>query len=365
MSAPSDRPAEPAGTPRHGHGPGHGHGHGHGHRHGWKGWLRELVGPHAHDHTDVAQTAAEASGAGIRAAWVGMAGMTATALLQLLIVAVSGSIALLADTLHNAGHAVTTIPLIIAFKVGRRAPTRRYPYGYRRAEDLVGVLIAGVVALSAALIIWESVDALVTARPLTNLGWVLAAGLVGAVGNELVAIYRIRVGRRIGSAALIAEGHHARTDGLTSLAVVLGVIGVWLGFERADAIVGLLIAAAILWILVGTGRMVVRRLMDGVDDGTVDAIEAIAADVAGVQGVDNVRARWSGHRLQAQLDVSVEGTLSVDAGHRIGELVHHELLHGVPHLDHVTVHVHPAYDGLVPADAHALTAHHGGATTPN
>lgn len=338
----------------------HEHEHGHGHGHGWRGRLRELIRPHSHDHTELVQTAAETSGAGIRAAWIGLAGMTATAALQLLIVVASGSIALLADTLHNVGHAVTTIPLIIAFRLGRRPPTRRYTYGFRRAEDLVGILIAGVIALSAALIIWESIDALLTERPLTNLGWVFAAGLIGAAGNELVAIYRIRVGRRIGSAALIAEGLHARTDGFTSLAVVVGVIGVWLGFPQADAIIGLLIAGAILWILVNSTRMVVRRLMDGVDDGTVDAIEDVAGSVADVQSVDNIRARWSGHRLEVQLDVSVEGSLSVDRGHRIAEVVHHELLHGVPHLDHVTVHVHPAYGGEVPVDLHELTAHHAG-----
>ena len=87
---------------------------------------------------------------------------------------------------------------------------------------------------------------------LTNLGWVFAAGIVGSLGNEIVAVYRIRTGRRIGSAALIAEGQHARADGLTSIAVVVGVVGVWLGFPRADAIVGLLIAVAILGILVSS-----------------------------------------------------------------------------------------------------------------
>lgn len=332
----------------------HGHARGAGPKAGLPGW----VTPHSHDLTESVQTAEESSGAGIRAAWIGLAGMAATAIVQIVIVAVSGSIALLADTLHNVGHAVTTIPLIMAFRLGRRAPTKRYTYGFRRAEDLSGLIIAAVIALSAAVIIWESVDALVNPREISNLGWVLAAGLVGAAGNELVALYRIRIGRRIGSAALIAEGQHARADGLTSIAVVLSVIGIWMGFPRADAVVGLLIAAVIVWILVNSSRTIVRRLMDGVDEGTVDSIAAVAADVPGVRGTDRIRARWSGHRLEAEVDVRVDAGLTVEQGHVIAEQVHHELLHWVPHLEHVAVHVNPDRDGDAPAEAHELTAHH-------
>lgn len=339
----------------------HGHGHGHGHGRdgiGLRDRVTHLFRPHAHDHTEAIQTAEEASGEGIRAAWIGLAGMGATAVLQIVIVAISGSIALLADTLHNLGHLVTTIPLVIAFRLGRRAPTTTYPFGYRRAEDLVGLLIAAVIALSAGLIIWESVDALLDPRELTNLGWVFAAGIVGALGNELVAIYRIRIGRKIGSAALIAEGNHARADGFTSIAVVLGVIGVWLGFPRADAIIGLLIAVAILWILVESCRSVIRRLMDGVEPGLVDDIHRVATRVAGVQYAENVRARWSGHRLEAQVTLGVDATLTVAAGHQLAEQAHHELLHTIAHLNDVSVHVHPAYDGVTPPEAHELTHHH-------
>lgn len=334
----------------------HGHDDAPGHRHGsgLKARIAHAFTPHSHDHSEAIQTAEESSRDGIRAAWIGLAGMGATALMQIVIVAISGSIALLADTLHNIGHLATTIPLIIAFKLGQRPPTRRYSFGYRRAEDLVGLLIALVIALSAALIIWESIRALNNPRPLTNLGWVFAAGLVGAAGNELVAWYRIRAGRRIGSAALIAEGQHARTDGLTSLAVVVGVVGVWLGFPRADAIIGLLIAAVILWILVNSTRVVVRRLMDGVDDGTIDDIETVAKAVPGVESVDRVRARWSGHRLEADVNISVDPDLTIEHGHTIAQEVHHTMLHEIPHMDHVSVHLNPARI----EHAHDLTGHH-------
>ncbi len=316
-----------------------------------------MLRPHSHDHGETILTAQESSRTGIRAAWVGLAGMAVTAALQLVIVAVSGSVALLADTLHNLGHLATTIPLVIAFRLGQRPANRRYTYGYRRAEDLAGLLIAAVIAVSAVLIVRESVLALLDPRPLTNLGWVFAAGVVGAAGNELVALYRIRAGRRIGSAALIAEGQHARVDGLTSIAVALGVVGVWLGFPRADAGVGLLIAVVVIWILVGSLRTVVRRLMDGVEPGTVDRFEAVARSADGVRGVDRVRVRWSGHRMEAELDIAVDPALTVAKAHEVAEHVHHELLHAVPHLDSVAVHVNPAdLDGT-----HDLSGHHASA----
>lgn len=310
--------------------------------HDWWSRFRHALTPHSHDHSEAIMTAEEASDHGIRAAWIGLAGMAATAAMQIFIVAISGSVALLADTLHNVGHLATTIPLIIAFRLGRRPATSRYPYGFRRAEDLVGLLIAAVIALSAALIIWESLRALSNPRPLTNLGWVLAAGLVGAAGNELVALYRIRAGKRIGSAALIAEGNHARADGLTSLAVVVGVGGAWVGFPELDAIVGLVIAAVIVWILINSTRTVIHRLMDGVEGGTVESIEAVAAAVPGVRCVDHVRARWSGHRLEAQLDVGVSPNLSVTASHAIIREIRHELLQAIPHLDHAGIYITPA-----------------------
>jgi cation diffusion facilitator family transporter len=332
--------------------------HDHDHASGMWGRLRHAVTPHSHDANAAIQSAEESSGAGIRAAWIGLAGMGVTAILQMFIVAISGSIALLADTLHNVGHAVTTIPLIIAFRIGQRAASKSFGYGYRRAEDLVGVFISLIIGLSAALIIWESVSGLIDPRPLTNLWWVFAAGLVGAAGNELVAIYRIRIGRRIGSAALVAEGQHARADGFTSIAVAIGAVGVWAGFARADAIIGLVIALVILGILVSSLRTTVHRLMDGVEPSTVDSMIAAAAEVDGVIRVGRVRARWSGHRLVADAEIEVEPQLTIVEGHRISEQVEHELLHRIAHLESVTVHLHPAVGDLELRELHDLTAHH-------
>ncbi|SOC57911.1 cation diffusion facilitator family transporter [Ornithinimicrobium cerasi] len=306
--------------------------------------VRHALVPHSHDHAAAIQTAEQSSAEGIRAAWISLAGMAATAAMQIVIVWISGSIGLLADTVHTLGHLVTTIPLIIAFRVGLRAPTRRFAYGFRRAEDLVGLLIGLVIALSAVLIIWESVRALAQPRELANLGWVLVAAVVGATGNEVVARYRIRVGRRIGSAALVAEGQHARTDALTSLAVLLGAGGAWLGWPQADAVVGLGIAAVIVVVLVRSMGTTLTRLMDGVDHGTLDRVEEIAATVPGVLTVEHARARWVGHRMEADVQVQVDPALTVREGDTIAHGVAEALTARVPNLDHVDVHACPAAD---------------------
>ncbi|GAA4285732.1 cation diffusion facilitator family transporter [Georgenia daeguensis] len=236
-----------------------------------------------------------------------------TAALQLVIVAVSGSVALAADTVHNFSDALTAVPLWIAFALGRRAPTRRFTHGLGRAEDLAGLFIVAMIALSAVVAAVESVRRLVDPVPLDHLGWVLAAGIVGFAGNEAVAVYRIRVGRRIGSAALVADGVHARTDGFTSLAVVAGVIGVWLGIPQADPVVGVVISAMIAVLLWGTARDVGRRLLDGVDPNLTDRAEQALRAVPGVGGVEDLRLRWNGHRLD------VAAAVALDAGTTIGE----------------------------------------------
>lgn len=320
--------------------------------------LKHIVVPHSHDHSEAMQSADESSEVGIRAAWIGLMGMMATALAQIVIVALSGSIALLADTIHNLGHAATTIPLILAFRLGRRGATKRYTYGYRRAEDLVGLFIGLIILASAVIIIWESVNALIEPREVTNLWWVFAAGIVGFLGNEIVAAFRIRAGRRIGSAALIAEGQHARADGLTSIAVAIGMVGVWLGFPQADPIVGFLIAIAILGILVASMRTVVKRLMDGVDEGLIDHLTATVKEVPGVVAVDAVRARWSGHRMSGDVAIQINPVQTVLQGHRIAEEVEHAVLHAAPNMDGVVVHLHPAVSADEALSLHELSGHH-------
>lgn len=331
-------------------------GHAHEHATGIRGLLSSLIRPHSHDAADSIDSALEASVEGIRALKISLVILAMTALTQLVVVIFTGSVALLADTIHNFSDALTAVPLWIAFVLARRAPNRRYTYGYGRAEDLAGVFIVAMIALSAVVAGYESVRRLIDPQPITHVGVVLVAGIVGFAGNEAVALYRIRVGRRIGSAALVADGLHARTDGFTSLAVAAGAVGVLAGFPLADPIVGLLITVAILVVLRSAARDIYRRLMDAVEPELVDTAEAALLGVAGVQGVESLRLRWLGHRLRAEIDVSVESSLSVAEGHAIAVDAEHQLLHAVPRLDAVTVHVNPR--GLDAGDPHAMVAHH-------
>jgi cation diffusion facilitator family transporter len=265
----------------------------------------------------------------------------ATALLQVVVVVLTGSVALLADTIHNFSDALTAVPLFIAFRLSRRPANRRYTYGYRRAEDLAGVFIVAMITLSAVVAGWQAIDRLLDPRPLENLGVLLAAGVVGFFGNEAVALFRIREGNAIGSAALVADGYHARTDGFTSLAVSLGAVGVWAGFEQADPIIGLVISVAIFAVLRGAARQIYYRLMDAVDPAIVDHIESVATTAPGVLAVQTPKVRWLGHRLVADLCIVVTGDLAVRDGHATAEGVRSRLLHEVAHLDDVHVHVDP------------------------
>ncbi|MEW5808053.1 MAG: cation diffusion facilitator family transporter [Actinomycetota bacterium] len=314
----------------------------HDHEHTIGSALREVFVPHSHDAGDSIDDALESSAAGIRAVKISLVVLGITAIAQIGIVAVSGSVALLADTIHNFSDALTAIPLWIAFAVGTKAATRRYTYGFGRAEDLAGLFIVATIALSAVIAGIESVRRLVDPVPIDNVGWVAVAGLVGFLGNEWVALYRIRVGRKIGSAALVADGLHARTDGFTSLAVLFGAGGAALGFPLADPIVGLVITAAILVVLRTAIRDVFRRLMDAVDPRFVSTAEEALAAEPGVTGVRSVKMRWIGHRLHADAELDIDPDVSLAEAHRIAHEAEHTLTHAVPRLASALVHAYPA-----------------------
>lgn len=306
------------------------------------GKIRHAVTPHSHDSADKVDPALESSRDGLRALWVSLALLGVTAAMQALIYLVSGSVALLGDTLHNVADALTAVPLGIAFILGRRAATRAYTYGFGRAEDLAGVAIVLVIAASSIAAAWTAIYRLAHPQDMTHIPWVLAAGVIGFFGNEIVARYRITVGRRIGSAALIADGLHARTDGFTSLAVVLAAAGSQIGWRWADPVVGLVITVAIAFVLNDASREVYRRLMDRVDPELVDRVEQQLRAIPGVRDVAEVKLRWIGHRMHAEAAVVVDADLTLLAAHEIAADAEHQLTHHVPRLTGATVHVDPA-----------------------
>ncbi|GAC1313894.1 MAG: cation diffusion facilitator family transporter [Chloroflexota bacterium] len=334
----------------------HDHDHDHDHRSGLRGFVGSLFSHHSHDAADSLDDALAGSQQGIRAVQVSLVGLGLTAGVQIAVVMLSGSVALLADAIHNVADAFTAVPLWIAFWLGTRAPTRRYPYGYGRIEDLAGVVVVLMIAGSSAVAAWESIQRLLQPQTPNNLVWVAAAGAVGFIGNEAVAQYRIRTGERIGSAALVTDGYHARVDGFTSLAVVLGARRVLLGFAMADVLVGLGITVAILIVLKAAAHQIWQRLMDAIDPDVITQAARAAGSADGVQEVSLVRARWIGHRIHAEALIVADSELSLSQAHAIAERARHAMLHAVPKLATVTVHVDPI--SLEGDDHHAAVAHH-------
>ena len=308
----------------------HHHDHHHGHDHG-------------HDHTHgIVDPAIVTNDRGLWAVKWSFAALTVTAVLQLFVVFATGSVALLADTIHNFADATTAIPLAIAFLLARKRPSARFTFGYGRVEDLAGVAVVLTILGSAIVAGYQSLERFLHPQDVSYLWAVIAASIIGFIGNEAVAIFRIRVGREIQSAALIADGYHARVDGWTSLAVLFGAVGVWLGYPLADPIVGLIITAAIFGIVIQSGKSIFTRMLDGAEPQVIDEIRHVAAHVPEVKEVSEVRARWLGHRLHAEINLAVNPQMTIAQAHAVATEVRHQLLHRLSYLSLVVIHVDPA-----------------------
>ena len=293
---------------------------------------------HVHGAIDPSITSTQR---GIWAVKWSFVGLMATATFQIVVALLSGSVALLGDTFHNFGDAATAIPLWIAFLFARRKANTRFTYGYGRVEDLAGVIIVLAILLSAVFAGYVSINRFFHPQQVDYIGIVMVASVVGFIGNEAVALFRMKIGKQIGSAALVADGYHARADGLTSLAVLFGAIGVWLGFPLADPIVGLIIAIFLLKMAWDSGKTVFTRLLDGVDPEVAEQIRHAAGHIPGVLEVTQVRVRWSGHRLHAEANLAVNPELTIEKGHDIAKEVQHEILHEVDNVFNATIHVDP------------------------
>ncbi|HSW48329.1 MAG TPA: cation diffusion facilitator family transporter [Candidatus Saccharimonadales bacterium] len=265
------------------------------------------------------------------------------ALFQLIVVLLSGSVSLLSDTIHNFGDAATAIPLGTAFVLGRRKANKKFTYGYGRVEDIAGIIIVVFMLVSVVYTLYISVNRIFHPQTVSHLWVVALASLVGFAINEGAAIFRIRIGNQIHSQALIADGYHARTDGWSSLAVLLGAIGVWLGFPLADPLVGILISIVILKTTWESAKEVFARVLDGIDPKVIDEIKHIASHVKGVEEVTETRVRWIGHKIHAELNVAVDPKLSVEQGHDIASNISHDLLHELPYISNASIHVDPLH----------------------
>ena len=295
---------------------------------------------HDHSHADLAGDRAFLDNQlAIRTVWIALVALGLTTALQVVIYAASGSVALLADTVHNLGDALNSVPLVdrILFRTSTGEPQvylRLWPSGGYR-----GVFIVISIGFSAAYILFESVQRLFNPRELENLEWIALASLVGFVGNELVALMQIRVGRRIGSDAMIADGQHALIDGLTSLAVLIAVIGTLIGVPILDPIVGIVIAFAIVGITWNAIKAVWYRIMDAVDPHLVEHVDTHVRGIEGVAAIEALRMRWVGHRMYGVLKVRVAPGTTLEESQRIVAAAQREAAHVIPQMDELTVQV--------------------------
>ena len=325
--------------------------HNHGHNHDEHEHEHD---EHGHEHGKV-DADLYGNQAGLRAVQLSTAGMLLVSAIQFAIALIGGSAGLFADALHNFGDVFTTVALWIAFVISSRAANQRYTYGYYRAEDLAGIFIVLVIIASAVAGAVESIQKLTSGNVPTHIYLSMAAALVGVVGNELLAQYKISVGKRINSVALVADGQHSRIDGLTSLAAFAGLIGVMLGFPIADPIAGILITLVIIIVVFTTSRSVLQRLLDAVDPHVVPSIITTALAVPGVEAVTDVRARWVGHTLHVVMNIEVNAELTLSKAHAIAEEVRHRLFHKIKGISEVVIHTDPS---SASGDHHQEMAHH-------
>jgi cation diffusion facilitator family transporter len=335
----------------HSHTDDHPHDHTHEDHSGIWGWISNIFHLHSHSHHAEGASFIE-NEEGIRVVWLALIALAITSVLQVIIVLLSGSVALFADTAHNIVDGLNSIPLLMAFYLARRAASRRYTYGYARAEDIAGIFIVLSIAVSAGVILWESFQKLLHPQSLENLGWVATAAIIGFLGNEAVAQLQIRTGRKIGSAAMVADGLHARTDGFTSLAVLVAAGGSWLGFPIIDPIIGLFIGVTILFITRDAAIRIWQRLMDAIEPEIMEQAEEVIHEQSDVKELRQLRMRWLGHALHAEVQIAVEPDLTTTKIFDITEQLRHELFHHVAHLAEVVVNVEPWSDNFSRPTAH-------------
>jgi cation diffusion facilitator family transporter len=335
----------------HSHTDDHPHDHTHEDHSGIWGWISNIFHLHSHSHHAEGASFIE-NEEGIRVVWLALIALAITSVLQVIIVLLSGSVALFADTAHNIVDGLNSIPLLMAFYLARRAASRRYTYGYARAEDIAGIFIVLSIAVSAGVILWESFQKLLHPQALENLGWVATAAIIGFLGNEAVAQLQIRTGRKIGSAAMVADGLHARTDGFTSLAVLVAAGGSWLGFPIIDPIIGLFIGVTILFITRDAAIRIWQRLMDAIEPEIMEQAEEVIHEQSDVKELRQLRMRWLGHALHAEVQIAVEPDLTTTKIFDITEQLRHELFHHVAHLAEVVVNVEPWSDNFSRPTAH-------------
>jgi cation diffusion facilitator family transporter len=255
-----------------------------------------------------------------RAVAVSAIGLAGTGIIELLLAILTGSVGLLGDAIHNLSDVSTSAVVFLGFRLSRRPASERYPYGLERAEDLAGIGIAVVIWASAAFAGYESIRKLIEHGRTTDLGWGIVGAVIGILGNQVVGRYKLSIGKRIGSATLIADAKHSWLDALSSAGALVGLIAVALGQPWGDPVAGLAITAFICHVGYEVTSDVVHRLADGVDPELIRTAEAAAGSIPGVVHAHG-RARWTGRTLRVEIEGWVDPDLTARDADALGRQV--------------------------------------------
>ena len=262
-------------------------------------------------------------------------GLAVTGIVELLVAILTGSVGLLGDAIHNLSDVSTSAVVFLGFRLSRKAPTERYPYGLDRAEDLAGIGIAVVIWASAAFAGYESVRKLLVHGPTSHVALGIFGAALGIAGNQIVARYKLVIGRRINSATLVADARHSWLDALSSAGALVGLVAVALGFRWGDPIAGIAVTLFICHVGYEVTADVVHRLADGMDPAVITSAEAAAGAVDGVVHA-HARARWTGRILRVEIEGWVDPGLTVSDADVLGQQIALEVARQLPDMGSFT-----------------------------
>ena len=240
---------------------------------------------------------------------------------------------------------------MIGVRLAGKESDREHPYGHERMECVAAIVLAGILLATGLMIGWQGVRKIMSPEDLQAPGALaLIAALVSIGVKEAMYRYTRRAAKKIDSDALMADAWHHRSDALSSVGALVGIGGAMLGFPILDPVASLVICLFIAKAAYDIFRDAVNKMVDqSADEETEAALRACAVAHPGVMGVDRLMTRKFGNRMYVEMEISVDGSMSLTAAHAIAEEVHSEIERQFPRVKHIMIHVNPAEDS--PADS--------------
>lgn len=254
----------------------------------------------------------------------------------------SGSIALLADSVHSFSDIFASLAVYIGLKLSRRKPDEKFPYGYYKFETLASLIISVIIILSGFEIIIESINGILAPKTIGIPLFAISVSILSVIISFFLAKYKDKVGTEIGSRALINDGQHSFVDVFSSLIVFAGILGAYIGYPIFQGVAGLAVALLIIYIGLKFGKEAVLVLLDAnLDPKTVEKIKSIATNFEGVEGVHDIKVRRSGPYVFAELHLETRKRLSIQKADEISKNLEKRIMNEINDLDSLTIKIEP------------------------